>query len=400
MHFTRRTVIGIVIGTATVAQTLFSSVYAINNTTTDIYTLSTQDQVLADRATTKLTAILWGKSEAYRARVLSQLVRSRDASASNNPRISALLAQVINALNSNTSASSNDSASVDQFLNDISAKVTTADFRSKVAQSIYKAWGFESHNDYAALYDLFPQFDKEVLSNRYGIKDGVSFNENVGPNGLNFKFTPYDFVDGKYVPFSSGTLAIVSKPVKNDIILDASGKLIGMKVSVWIPGMVTSSSKTGKKDYGTNWAPINVFVSVSGEISPTYFGLIRTLATGGWIEVMEFFKTNPKGTALCIGTTQGSATDAQSKIFGKLSPAEVFNSVHGITATIKDNNGNVVGTMEGIQDEKVDNGFISNGFSTGLISWQEYTLEIRSTFNINSSGIDKVAPLKTVKFRY
>lgn len=83
---------------------------------------------------------------------------------------------------------------------------------------------------------------------------------------------------------------------------------------------------------------------------------------------MEFFKTNPKGTALCIGTTQGSVTDAQSKIFGKLSPAEVFNSVHGITTTIKDNNGNVVGTMEGVQDEKVDNGFISNGFSAGLIS--------------------------------
>lgn len=262
----------------TIGNSLVSSVSA-NGTVSGGYSLSTQDQVLADRATTRLTAILSGKSEAYRAKVLSQLVRSRDATASNNPRISALLAQVINALNSNISANRNDTLTVDQFLNNISAKVTTADFRSKVAQSIYKSWGFESHNDYMSLYDSLPPFDKDILSSRYGIKDRVSFNENVGPSGLNFKFTPYELVDGKYIPFSSGTLAIISKPTKNDIILDTSGKLIGMKVSVWIPGMVTSSSKTGKKDYGTDGAPTNVFVSTSGEISPTYFGLIRTLAT-------------------------------------------------------------------------------------------------------------------------
>jgi hypothetical protein len=68
--------------------------------------------------------------------------------------------------------------------------------------------------------------------------------------------------------------------------------------------------------------------------------------------------------------------------------------------TIKDSNGNVVGTMEGVQDEKVDNGFISNGFSAGLTPGQEYTVEIRNTFNVNNLGIDKVTPIKTVKFRY
>lgn len=382
-----------------ISNSLVSSVSA-DSTISGGYSLSVQEKVLADRATTKLTNILSGKSEAYRAKVLSQLVRSRDTTASNNPRISALLAQVIYALNWNTSANSSDTVSVDQFLNDISAKFTTEAFRSKVAQSIYKVWGLEWHNDYVSLYDLLPSCDKDVLSSRYGIKDRVSFNENVGPSGLNFKFTPYDFIGWKYVPFSSGTLAIVSKPTKDDIILDASGKPIGIKVSVWLPWMVTSSSKTGKKDYGKGGAPTNVFVSTSGEVFPTYFGLVRTLATGKWIEVMEFFKTNPKSTALSVGTTQGSATDDQSKIFGKLSPAEVFNSVHGITATIKDSNGNVVGTMEGVQDEKVDNGFISNGFSAGLTPGQEYTVEIRSTFNINNLGIDKVTPLKTVKFRY
>lgn len=194
--------VGIVLLFTIIGNFLVSSVSA-NSTVSGGYSLNTQDQVLADRAITKLTAILSGKNETYRAKVLSQLVRSRDATASNNPRISALLGQVINALNSNTSASSNDTASVDQFLNDISSKVTTEDFRSKVAQSIYKVWKFESHNDYMSLYDLLPSFDKDVLSSRYGIKDRVGFNENVGPNGLNFKFTPYDFVDGKYVPFSS-----------------------------------------------------------------------------------------------------------------------------------------------------------------------------------------------------
>lgn len=396
----KQKLITVAVATVIITQTLFSSVYATDNAVAGTYTLSVQDQVLANRATTKLTAILSGKNEAYRAKILSQLVRYRDTTVSSNPRISALLAQVINALNSKTNTNSNNIVSIDQFLNDMSEKVTTEDFRSKIAQSIYKVWWFESRNDYMGLYDSLSEFYKEVLSSRYGIKNRVSFNDNIGVSWVSFKFTPYEFINGKYVPFSSGTLAITSKPTKDDILLDASGNLIGVQVSVWLPGMVTSSTKAGKLDYGKQWTPTSVFVSKTGEIFPTFFGLVRTLSTGGGIEIREFFKTNQNKTALSIGKTQGSATDNQSKIFGKLYGIETENSIHGITAVIRNDKSEIVGTIEGVQDEKVENGFISWGFATGLVPGEEYTLEIRSTFDIKYYGMDKAQIYKTVKFRY
>jgi hypothetical protein len=148
ISFTRRATIAITI--AIVTQTLFSSVYAASNTVANTYSLGTQDQVIVERASKKLESYISKKGESYRKNLIGQLERYRDAKLTGNARLFAIVTGTIETLKkivpevvTPAVVTTNDTVSVDQFLNDISAKITTEDFRSKIAQSIYKVWGLE-----------------------------------------------------------------------------------------------------------------------------------------------------------------------------------------------------------------------------------------------------------------
>lgn len=282
------------------------------------------------------------------------------------------------------------SAESTKFLDTLSKLVTTKSFRSDVTGAILGLSNSLNNGDYRAAYDSLPAHEKKILADRYGITSAGSFAEHVGKDSLAYKFTPADLIKGKFSKFSKATLATISKrPVAKDLVLDGSGNLLWAYVNVSLPGIVLSDSISWKSDSGKMGATIAVFVSKDGKPMSSYFGPVRVLSTGKWIEVVDWFTTNANKTTLDIGKTRWTNSSDQAKIFQELR----WQSQYDARITVSDSNGNEVLHFSIPQNPKVRNGFVRITVNTPLLSNNDYTL---SVFTPDSPD----TPVKTVDFRY